>query len=286
MFKLHRFNKFAVGIALLSVAIFASAASANHSWGDYHWARSANPFTLKTGDNVSSVWDAYLNEAIGYWNKSSVLDLEKVAGGTNDSKGKYTPKNCVPTIGRIEVCNAKYGGTGWLGVARIWVSGGHIVQGTAKMNDSYFNTAKYNTTAWRRLVMCQEVAHDFGLDHQDEIFNNANLGSCMDYTNDPDGGPGGAVDNDPSNEHPNAHDFAQLETIYAHLDGAATAGQTFFGSGNRVLGKGVDGEETAEWGKSIRSSSDGKPSLFEKDLGKGHKVFTFVVWADKDAAAE
>ena len=84
------------------------------------------------------------------------------------------------------------------------------------MNDSYFNTAKYNTPAWRRLVMCQEVTHDFGLDHQDEIFNNANLGSCMDYTNDP----------------------------------------------------------------------DGKPSLFEKDLGKGHKVFTFVIWADQDAEAE
>ena len=134
--------------------------------------------------------------------------------------------------------------------------------------------------------MCQEVAHDFGLDHQDEIFNNANLGSCMDYTNDPDGGLGGAVNNDPSNEHPNAHDFAQLETIYAHLDGAATAGQTLFGSGNRVLGKGVDGEETVEWGKSIHSSSDGKPSLFEKDLGKGHKVFTFVIWADQDAEAE
>ena len=288
MFKLNRFNKFAAGIALLSVVAFASAAYANHSWGDYHWARSANPLILKAGDNVSSVWDDYLNEAIGDWRLSSVLDLEKVDGGTNNSKGKYTPKNCVPTTGRLEVCNAKYGGTGWLGVARIWVSGGHIVQGTGKMNDSYFNTAKYDTPAWRRLVMCQEVAHDFGLDHQNEIFDNANLGSCMDYTNDPDGGPGGAVDDDPSNEHPNDHDFAQLEIIYAHFDSVITAGQTFFGSSNRILGKGkgVNGEETAEWGKSIRSSSDGKPSLFENDLGKGNKVFTFVIWADKDAAAE
>ncbi len=33
--------------------------------------------------------------------------------------------------------------------------------------------------------MCQEIGHDFGLDHQDENFNNPNLGTCMDYTNDP-----------------------------------------------------------------------------------------------------
>ena len=40
MIKLHRFNKFAAGMVLLSVATFAFAAYANHSWGDYHWARS------------------------------------------------------------------------------------------------------------------------------------------------------------------------------------------------------------------------------------------------------
>jgi hypothetical protein len=62
--------------------------------------------------------------------------------------------------------------------------------------------------------MCQEIAHDFGLAHQDETFNNPNLGSCMDYTSDPDGPP--------SNEHPDAHDLLQLQTIYAHLDTTST----------------------------------------------------------------
>ena len=33
--------------------------------------------------------------------------------------------------------------------------------------------------------MCQVGGHDFGLDHQDEDFINANLNTCMDYTNDP-----------------------------------------------------------------------------------------------------
>ncbi|OHB19950.1 MAG: hypothetical protein A2666_03820 [Parcubacteria group bacterium RIFCSPHIGHO2_01_FULL_47_10b] len=275
-------KKYVAGfIVLTGVAVlFGSIAYASHSWGNYHWARSANPFTLKLGDNVSSSWDAYLAGASSDWSASSVLDTTIVAGSTNNTKGRYTPKNCVPTAGRIEVCTTKYGKTGWLGVAQIWASGDHIVQGTAKMNDTYFMTATYNTPAWRRFVMCQEVAHDFGLDHQDETFDNANLGSCMDYTNDPDGGLGGAVTNDPSNEHPNAHDFTQLETIYAHLDGDTTVGQSIFGPGNGALGNGVDGQEIAEWGKAIRTSSDGKPSLFERDLGNGNKLFTFVLWAN------
>ena len=129
--------------------------------------------------------------------------------------------------------------------------------------------------------MCQEIAHTFGLDHQDEIFDNANLGSCMDYTNDPDGGLGGAVNDDPSNEYPNAHDFEQIETIYAHLDSSATTEQTVSsGPGKSSVSNGVDGQETAERGKSIRTSSDDRTSLFERDLGNGNKVFTFVIWAN------
>ena len=281
MFNLSRFSAFLLTITLLFVGAYALVSNADHSWGNYHWARTGNTFTLKLGDNVSSAWDAYLGGASSDWSASSVLDTAIVAGGTNNAKGKYTPKNCVPTSGRVEVCSAKYGRTGWLGLAQIWASGDHIVQGTAKVNDTYFNTTTYNTPAWRRLVICQEIAHDFGLDHQDEIFNNANLGTCMDYTNDPDGGPGGAVNNDPSNEHPNTHDYEWLETIYAHFDSITTVGQSIFGSGNRAsLGNGVNGQEVAEWGKAIRTSSDGKPSLFERDLGNGNKVFTFVIWAE------
>jgi hypothetical protein len=51
--------------------------------------------------------------------------------------------------------------------------------------------------------MCQEVGHTFRLDHQDEKFNNVNLGTCMDYTSDPDGSLNGEL----SNLHPNAHDY-------------------------------------------------------------------------------
>ena len=49
--------------AALAVIGSGTVVYATHSWGSYHWARTLNPFTLKLGDNVSSIWDAYLVEA-------------------------------------------------------------------------------------------------------------------------------------------------------------------------------------------------------------------------------
>lgn len=261
-------RKMVLLLALLAFVCIANLTWANHSWGKYHWARTSNPFTLKTGDNVNSAWDTYLTTAISDWNPSSVLNLTKVTGQGGSS--------CAPTSGRIEVCNASYGTTGWLGIASIWTAGGknrnHIVQGTARLNDTYFNQAQYNTPAWRRLVMCQEIAHTFGLDHQDENFNNANLGSCMDYTSDPDGPP--------NNEHPNAHDFEQLETIYAHLDSTTTVGQGVSSSGMPPAMKNIDFSSRATWGELAWKSHDGHLALYVQDFGGGYKVLTRVIWAD------
>jgi hypothetical protein len=273
---MRSFIKFSVAAGSIAALAAFGIAGASHSWGGYHWARTSNPFTLKVGDNVSTAWDAYLDEAIADWNPSSVLNLTKVAGGAGN------PKVCKATTGRIEVCNAKYGNTGWLGVAQISITGGtHITKGVAKMNDTYFTTAQYNTPAWRRLVMCQEIAHDFGLDHQDETFDNPNLGTCMDYTNDPDGGAGGASASDPSNEHPNAHDFAQLESIYAHLDTTTTIGQTVGSALGAVREALADTDMTgaAEWGKVIRRDARGRANVFERDFGR-EKVVTHVFWTE------
>lgn len=263
----RRLGKFLTVVVLLSAVAFATTAYAIHSWGSYHWARTANPFALKLGDNVSTVWDGHLAAASGDWSVSSVLDTVIVTGQSR--------KNCSPTKGRVEVCNKTYGSNGWLGLAQIWVSGSHITQGVAKMNDTYFNVAPYNTAAWRRFVMCQEVGHTFGLDHQDEVFNNLNLGTCMDYTND----PGGTLYNQLSNEHPNLHDYNQLDAIYGHLD-ALTTSFSKKSSASVLVDSDIDTSNPAEWGKVIKKSSDGRSSLYLKDLGKGNKVFTFVIWAN------
>ncbi|MCA1841354.1 MAG: hypothetical protein LC723_13700, partial [Actinobacteria bacterium] len=152
-------------LGLLSIVVFlftaASPASANNSWGGYHWARQSNPFTVKLGDNVNSNWDAYLAGASTDWTTSDVLDTTVVPGSVNNVK------RCNPPAGRVEVCNASYGNNGWLGIAGITLSGGHITSGYVKLNDTYFNTATYNKPEWRQLVTCQEIGHTFGLDHQD-----------------------------------------------------------------------------------------------------------------------
>ena len=244
--------------------------SADHSWGGYHWANSRNPttypFTIQLGNNVSATWQPYLYTASTDWTVSSRLDATVGAGGVDNTK------RCRPTAGRVEVCSNRYGFNGWLGLAQIWLSGGHITQGAVKLNDSYFNTAKYNTPGWRSLVMCQEIGHTFGLDHQDETFDGTNLGTCMDYTDNPSGPP--------SNEQPNTHDYEQLALIYNHVHttSAPTASRgspSPTGEANRSTGIG-----TAEWGRLIRSTNGGRTERFELDLGGGHKVVTFVIWAD------
>src|SRR5206468_6393746 len=92
----------AVGAAVAVALAVAGTALANHAWGNYHWARSTNPFTLQVGSNVNSGWDGYLNTAVSDWAASDVLDLNKVAGNGTGS-------TCSPTSGRIIVCNGAYG---------------------------------------------------------------------------------------------------------------------------------------------------------------------------------
>ncbi|MGI8974391.1 MAG: hypothetical protein ACR2HI_09475, partial [Gaiella sp.] len=111
-----------LALAVTAFAAIGGTALASHSWNGYHWARTANPFTLKLGDNVTATWDSYLATTSADWTVPNVLDTTIVAGGAK-------PRNCRPTSGRVEVCNATYGNTGWLGLAQIWASGSHITQG-------------------------------------------------------------------------------------------------------------------------------------------------------------
>lgn len=253
----------------LAFIAFPAFSHATHSWGVYHWARTSNSFTLKLGDNVSSTWDPILATTSSDWTVSSVLDTTIVTGTSN-------PKNCRATSGQVQVCSSTYGNTGWLGVASIWISGGHITQGTVKVNDTYHNKAPYNTTAWRNLVMCQEVGHIFGLDHQDENFSNTNLNTCMDYTNNPS-----------SNQHPNQHDYDQLESIYSHFDSMTTARQATNSGKMPPAMRDIDVSGPGQWGKLIHSSHGGWKETYELDFGRGHKIVTYVIWATaEDGSAD
>src|SRR6266542_2944943 len=183
-------------IVALGCAALAPAASATHFWGDYHWARSNNPFAVNV-NNHSTTYAANVTTAISDWNSSSVLD---VAAGSGQRQ--------------TDVYSGDYGPNGWVGLASISLdSTNHILGGSVYMNDYYLNQSTYST--WKQFVACQEIGHTFGLDHQDTNFYNTNLGTCMDYSLNPQGGgKNGTLDN----EHPNQGDYDQLSCIYDPLD--------------------------------------------------------------------
>jgi hypothetical protein len=241
-------RRFMLAFVVFAVAAsaFVSTAAANHSWGKYHWARTANPFTVRLGDNVSSAWDNYLRTASTDWTASSVLDSPVVNGNTTGS-------SCQPTSGRVEVCDAAYGTNGWLGQAQIWISRGrHIVQGTARMNDSYYTAgSKYDTQYWRGAVMCQEVGHTYGLDHQDE--SGADFHTCMDYASNPDA----------DNTHPNQHDYDQLVTIYSHLDPYNTVGVSAATPGNGSAPVHVERNDHIRYSTITETFADGSQRITE-----------------------
>jgi hypothetical protein len=263
------------GAALAVPVALASSptpAAANHSWGGYHWARTANPFSVTLIDSVTDPWNPYLATTSADWTASSVLDTTTSAGTTDST----TRRKCPAPAGQVRVCNLTYGQNGWLGIAQIWLSGSHITQGTVKLNDTYFGMSRYNTTPWRNLVSCQEVGHTFGLGHQDETFSNANLGTCMDYTDDPDG----TVKKQPDNQHPNAHDFDELGIIYSHPDSTSTVKQAVVAGSGQSSSDDEGPNDPSNFGRPAGPKDGfGRDIVFLKDLPNGRRLVTHVFWA-------
>lgn len=246
-------------LVLALTAITPVQGAADHSWSTYHWGRTANPVTLQLGDNVSGSWDAHLATTSADWSVSSVLDTVVAPGGT-------TARKCRASSGRVEVCNAAYGKNGWLGLAQIWISGGHIVQGVAKMNDTYFDLPAYNNPSEKLHVMCQEIGHTFGLGHTSEDGSSQN--TCMDYYRN--------VTDDGISTHPNAHDYEQLEAIYGgHLDSSNTFKSAAGGTGARPLEGGPGFREDGTPVGAHPSRGD----VYVTDLGAGRRIVTFITWA-------
>lgn len=197
-------------LALLALGSAASpAAAVTQSWNGYRWARTG-PLAINLGNNLTSAWSPLFAPTAAAWSKARNIDFVPATG-------RATSSACGAVYGSVQVCNGNYGANGWLGYANVWLSGGFIVQATVRLNDYYFGTAKYNTSAWRNMTICQEIGHTLGLSHTNTSRTNANTGSCMDYTNDPSGTAGGA-NGTLANLAPNSVDFAALDGIYATPD--------------------------------------------------------------------
>jgi hypothetical protein len=249
--------------ASLVVVVFAAALSASHSWGGYHWARTTPQFTLKLGDNLTtSIWRGHLAQTSSDWNSGNSPLLTSVVAG-------QSRKRCSMVAGTTQVCNDNYGRNGWLGLASInIINGTHITQGTAKMNDTYFSTSTYNNPNEREHVMCQEVAHTFGLDHQSE--DGSSLNTCMDYFSNTGANAGNSL-----STRPNAHDFEELKTIYAHLDSTTTVAAL---TSPAASASDVDHDDPNSWGQLMSQSANGRSSKYEKVNKDGSVTATHVYW--------
>lgn len=165
---------FAVGVAVRAVP----AANASHQWGCYKW----NSPELTYSNIATSPYSTYYSEetrtASDSWHNYTVVNFTPGNGGNN-----------------VKEMSGSYGSNGWLGLTQIWTSGCTITRAEAKVNRTYLDRSPYNTAAWRKKVTCHEVGHSTGLNH-----NQVNT-SCL-------------LTGGPSQDHPNAHDADQLDSMY------------------------------------------------------------------------
>ena len=267
-------------------ALAAGPASADHSWASYHWGLTG---TNQRFDVLTALsrphWNSLVADAVADWDGS-----DPDASGYTDyfnpvivGPSNASARKCDPISGKVHVCSDSYGFRGWLGIATIWTSGGHIVQATTKLNDSYHDSGTYSSTSWRAAVACQEIGHDFGLGHQDEDFSTDATSSCMEYTSIPAG-----------NETPDGHDYQQLQTIYAAHFNEGTGGGG--GGGRPGNGKGPNKMDpfafrevgqappsanplvSDDWGSAVGFDAHGRPNVFVNEVRQGFRKITHVTW--------
>ena len=289
---MRKFTLMAAGAAPLAAG--AAVAGTGHQWGDYHWGNVGESPTLNLRHKFSSATKSkwlplYLTageNSFDEWNDDPQSPLVMNDLGEDNTKDSAT---CDPRAGEILVCSDEYGSnTGWVGIAQIWPSGTRITRANAKMNDSFYEYDPfYNTPSQREFVMCHEVGHTFGLGHLDETFNNANLGSCMDYTSN--------VAGPPDNSDPGQVDWDVLNssTMYGAGGGGTTDPEPCRGRGCPKGGGGKGkkleglvaspnaserGLERGRFGGILSYDGEGRPNVYVKDLRGGKKI-TFVMWA-------
>lgn len=184
--------------AVLFIAV--TAASADHAWNGYHW-RSDNLAPTVVDKTSSTAFD--VPAAVAEWRNLGIPIVPQMTAGSAD----------------VEVV-VKRMNANWLGVARISVdsSTGHIQAGRVELNQLYLNSLTF--AQWDHVV-CQELGHIWGLDHNF------------------DGATGGTPDNTCMNSSlhlgeytsPNSHDAEQLNAIYNHIDTTGGGGDGGGGGG-------------------------------------------------------
>lgn len=165
-------------LALALLAVPMGTALASHAWATYHWRSDK------------------LSPAVKDRTKSSLYD---VSAGVTEWSGLGTPIQPF-TANKGEITVKEASNIFWLGLARIFIDeDGHITKGEVQLNTRLL--AGYGADAADH-VLCQELGHVLGLDHQRVALN-----SCMN-----DQAELGSATS------PNTHDAEQLVLIYSHSD--------------------------------------------------------------------
>ena len=275
---------FVVAAALFVTVTYGAVVSADHPWGNYHWARTSPvvpfSFDLTVINSTTPDWDWYVSKALTDWSNAPA-GVDQVINMVHDENGstrKKVRRQCRAPSGAVRICNLAYGTTGWLGIAGVSLdSNGHILKGYTKLNDTYFSSGFYDTYLWRQGVTCQELGHNIGLDHPDEDFDVATSMSCMEYQN-------------PPFDTPYLHDYEQLELIYGHADsydtyaGASEEGGGSGGGCNAPPGKGCNKsgrpQSNADIGWGMSMGRRGNHEGFIRIDPDGTRHITHVRWVE------
>eukprot|EP00980_Cylindrotheca_fusiformis_P008928 scaffold1901_cov126-Cylindrotheca_fusiformis.AAC.4 len=159
-----------------------------------------NGLTMEILNALDDSWQTIFQLAIADWDFGSPDAL------TLSTTPVAQDPDCSPVNGKVKVCNGDYGEQPWRGIAVCMVGGNGNYQNCAcKMNDYYL---KNGGDDLRQYTMCHEVGHGFGLPHTDEDFNNADLGNCLDYT-----------ENFAFSKSPDASNYQKLAEFYGVVDG-------------------------------------------------------------------
>lgn len=157
-------------------------ASANNSWSVYHWP----------SNNLSpTVVDLTRNDP-----------LYDVSAGVQEWAILGTPIQPVVSTSRKSNVTVKVGFSwAWLGLARIYIDEeGHISKGEVLLNSQLLS--RYGPAVADH-VLCQELGHVWGLDHNRTEFDTCMNDSALLSSTAP---------------YPNLHDAEQLNLIYDHTD--------------------------------------------------------------------
>ena len=77
---------------------------------------------------------------------------------------------------------------------------------------------------------------------------------------------------------PNAHDFDQLASIYAHLDTSTTVAAVAAASAaQRAVDVDIS-DDPGSWGQLMRQAANGRSSNYERLNRDGSKTITHVFW--------